>query len=67
MSEQRLIDLEVKISHQEMTIEALQAASYEQQKTIDRLEQGLARLTKRFEGLGEGPEIGPANEKPPHY
>ena len=68
MNDQRLIDLETKISHQEMAIEVLQQASYEQQKTIERLEHGIKRLGKLVEGAGDdGLEIGPANEKPPHY
>lgn len=68
MNEQRLIDLEIKISHQEATIEALQTSAYEQQKDINRLEKCLQRLTKQFESLARGDaEIGPANEPPPHY
>ncbi len=68
MTEQRLIDLEVKISHQELAIEALQTSVYEQQKEIDRLKERLSRHVERFESLTTGGlDIGPANEKPPHY
>lgn len=62
--DQRLIDLEIKISHQESVIDALQQLVYEQQKALTRLEGRLERLTKRLEG---DLEIGPASEKPPHY
>lgn len=68
MTEQRTIELETKLSHQELAIEDLQRLVYEQHKTIESLEKRLDRLAKRFDGVtGEGPEIGPANEKPPHY
>ena len=66
MIDQRLIDLEIKISHQEVAIEALQHLAYEQQKVIEKLTAKLDGLTKRFDG-GDDLEIGPANEKPPHY
>lgn len=68
MSEQRLIDLETKISHQEIDIEALQDTVYEHQKTIDQLVDKLNKLSGRFDAeTNSGLEIGPANEKPPHY
>lgn len=68
MSEKRLIDLETKISHQELDIEALQDAVYGHQKTIDLLVEKLNKLTGRIEAeINSGLEIGPADEKPPHY
>lgn len=66
MSEERLIDIETKILHQENLIEELNQVVYSQQKTIDKLEKLLNGLTSRLrEALGEE-EIRP-NEKPPHY
>lgn len=68
VSEQRLIELETKFSHQESAIEELQKALYEQYTKIEKLEKNLKTLTERFDGTGAGkPEVGPANEKPPHY
>lgn len=68
MSEQRMIDFEIKISHQENSIEALQIVAYEQQKTIDKMQLMINNLAKRLEGDSDGRiEVGPANEKPPHY
>lgn len=64
MSEQRLIDLEIKISHQEQTVDTLQQLIYEQQKAIARLESRVERLGKRIEGELD---IGSGDEKPPHY
>lgn len=67
MTEQRLIDLETKIAHQEYLIEELNQALYQQQKTIDKLEATITTLVKRYqELLAGGDDIRP-NEKPPHY
>lgn len=66
--EQRLIDMEIKLSHQEATVESLQQTVYEQQKALDVLERKVTRLAKLIESSAEGgQDIGPANEKPPHY
>lgn len=68
MTEDRLMILEVKISHQEITIETLQQLVYEQHKTIEALEAKFARMNRKLENFMEGgSEIGPANERPPHY
>lgn len=64
----RLIDLEIKISHQEMAIEKLQELVYAQDAAIQNLEKILKVTRDRLEAVarGEG-QVGPANEKPPHY
>ena len=68
MDEQRLIELEIKITHQEGTLEALNETLLEQQREIARLQETLARFIRRFDELTQGGlDIGPANEKPPHY
>ena len=66
MSEQRIIDLEIKISHQDHLLEELHQVVYEQQKTIDSFQKKLTSLIKRFEDSGVGSEIRSGNEKPPH-
>jgi SlyX protein len=66
MSEDRLIDLEMKITHQELLIEQLSKALYQQQMQLDQLDATLKALGKRLQNGGEG-DFGPANEKPPHY
>ncbi|QDK45718.1 SlyX protein [Bdellovibrio sp. ZAP7] len=68
MDESRLINLEIKISHQDQVIEELHQVVYEQQKAIEKLEVLLNGLTSRLkEALeAEGSEIR-GNEKPPHY
>ena len=68
MSEQRLIDLETKFSHQDLNIEALQQTVYEHQKTIDKLVAKLEKLAIQLEaGKNDWLDIGPADERPPHY
>ena len=64
MDESRIIDLESKISHQEIAIEELQKNLHDQSLLIDKLQKALKVLKDSFEATGE-----PAhrNEKPPHY
>ncbi len=63
----QMIDLEIKISHQDVAIEELKTALFEQHSTIEKLQKDLKRLTDRLESVDGGPTIGPGNEKPPHY
>lgn len=67
MTEDRLIDIETKIAHQEHILEELSQVLYEQQKTIDHLEKRLVQLSKKLEDANDNGDIGPANQKPPHY
>lgn len=68
MIEQRLIDIETKIAHQDFLIEELNQVIYEQQKTIDKLENSLTTLAKRFkDALAAENDIRGPDEKPPHY
>jgi SlyX protein len=66
VNEQRLIDLEIKISHQEIAIEELQQTVFDQHSIIAKLEKSVKDLTDRIDGA-TGKDIGPGNEKPPHY
>lgn len=64
MNEERFINIETKILHQDRILEELHQALYEQQERINKLEKKL----KHFEDLSSADgEIRPANEKPPHY
>lgn len=68
MDEQRIIDLELKISHQEVAIEELQNTVHEQGLAIAKLETTLKKLGERIEDYSSGAnQVGPGNEKPPHY
>lgn len=66
-SEERLIELETKITHQDYVIEQLSKSLYEQQTQLDQLETTLKTLGKRLQSGGNDGDFGPGNEKPPHY
>jgi SlyX protein len=63
MDEQRMIDMELKIAHQDFLIEKLEKVVYEQRNAIDRLEMVVKELVK----VVKAEQIGPGDEKPPHY
>lgn len=67
MTDERLTNLEIKISHQDHTIEELHQVIYQQQQTIDQLTKKIIDLTKRFDESGLGGQDIRGNEKPPHY
>ena len=62
--EQMIINLEIKLTHQERIIEELNEALFSQQQRLDGFEKTLTDL-KNILQAGEQ-DIRP-NEKPPHY
>ena len=65
--DQRIIDLETKISFQDKSIEDLSDSVYRQQQQLTELEKKIQALQKRIESDQNGDsEIRP-QEKPPHY
>jgi SlyX protein len=67
-AEKRFIDIETKILHQEIILEDLHKVVVDQQEKLQNLEATLAVLVKRLRNSSSGEhEIGPHNEKPPHY
>ena len=68
MIEERLVNIETKISFQEDLIEELNKVVYQQQKKLNQLEAICTSLTRHIQSLAEaGNESKPANEMPPHY
>ncbi len=68
MSEERITHLETKIAYQDVILEDLNQVVIQQQKSIDKLEDAMSTLVKKFKEATLGNlEIGPANDKPPHY
>jgi SlyX protein len=61
----RFIDIEIKLAHQEDLVESLNQRIYEQQKQIDHLETLLARLAEHVRTRDAAQA--PLNERPPHY
>jgi SlyX protein len=67
MTEERLINIEIKIAYQEDTIQELNNVVCEQQKQIDKLEATCEFLVNRVKVLSESTGDNIPNEKPPHY
>jgi len=67
MLEERLVNIETKITFQEDLIEELNKTVYQQQKKLERLEAFCESLAEHIESLAAAGEGKPANERPPHY
>ena len=68
MQEQRLVEIETKISFQEDLLQDLNRIVYEQQKKIERLEAICESLIGHVRELADAAaEQGAASERPPHY
>lgn len=67
INENRLIEVEIKLSEQERLVDELSLVLADQWKTIDQLDKKLTALTKRFLEMEEQnqPEI--PITKPPHW
>ena len=68
MDEQRIIEIETKLAHQEQMLMELDDALTTQQSTIMKLERMCASMAERLQSLG-GDETAspPGDERPPHY
>ncbi len=66
--EERLVNLESKLAHQEYLLDVLNQTVYKQQKKIDELDALCVALAKRLSDVhARLPDALPANERPPHY
>jgi SlyX protein len=64
--EDRFVDIEIKLAHQEDLVDTLNQTVYQQSRRIDQLEAMVAKLAEHVRNLQEaGP--GALHEKPPHY
>ncbi|AHI05810.1 SlyX protein [Bdellovibrio bacteriovorus W] len=68
-TDERLINLEIKITQQDHIIEELNEVIIEQQKRIEDLELKTTALIEKFKELMTDPGDGDIlpHEKPPHY
>jgi len=65
-NEDRFIDIEIKLAHQEDLVESLNQMVYQQSRRIDQLEAMVSQLAEHIRNNAQsGPN--PVNEKPPHY
>ena len=68
MSEDRLVDIEVKLAHQEQLLTDLDDVVTKQQAKIMQLEELCSSLVERIRSVSEGTQgDGPQDERPPHY
>lgn len=65
-TEQRLADLEIKLSFHEDLLDQLNLTIYRQQQLIDWLQQEVRRLAQQSEGGAAAPRS-LRDELPPHY
>ena len=67
-AEERFVDIEIKLAHQEDTVEQLNQAVYQQGRRIDQLEAMVSQLADHIRNNAQsGPNLGAGGEKPPHY
>lgn len=67
-TEDRLVDIEIKIVRQEDMVESLNQLVYQQQRKIDELEALCSALARCIKDMRDATaEHGPVHEKPPHY
>jgi SlyX protein len=68
MSEDRFIDLETRLSHQDQLLHELNDVVTAQQAKIMQLEELCRSLIDRVRAAGDAvPDGDPADERPPHY
>ena len=68
MEEERLIDIEIRLTHQQDHLEQLDKVIVHQQKMIDELQRHVEQLNKRLKSFTDTPIKNPEDEvPPPHY
>ena len=68
MDDEKLIDIESKLAHQEHTIAELNEALTDQQSQLSTMAAQMRMLMDRVRAMSEAmPGDDPQNEKPPHY
>ncbi len=64
--EDRFVDIEIKLAHQEDMVESLNEVVIQQSRRIDQLEAMVSQLAEHIRNNAQsGPN--PVNDKPPHY
>lgn len=67
-TENRLVEIEIKVSRQDDMLDTLNQTIYRQQKKIDELEALCSALARRIKEMGStdtGRNL--IDERPPHY
>ena len=64
--EDRFVDIEIKLAHQEDLVESLNDVVYQQTRRIDQLEAMVNQLVEHIRNNAQSGTT-PSNEPPPHY
>jgi SlyX protein len=67
MSEDRLVNIEVKLAHQDQLLIDLDKIVTDQQAKIMQLEELVTTLVDRVRSIGESTSDSHQDERPPHY
>lgn len=68
MTEDRIVEIEIKVTRLEDQVEEMNKVIYRQQMRIEQLAEVIVALARRLAEAGiNGNELGSASEKPPHY
>jgi SlyX protein len=63
----RIVDLEVRYSHQQVELNELSEVVYRQQRVVDHLNRRIQALEKKLADADDGGPRNPEDEVPPHY
>lgn len=68
-TEERLVDIEIRLARQDDLVDTLNKQVYQQQKKIDELEALCSALARHIKDIRDAAaaEPGATDEKPPHY
>jgi SlyX protein len=66
-SQDRLTDMEIRLTHQDDTIDQLNQVVADQQQRLTRLEQALRNLANEHRDLKDGLASDIMDQPPPHY
>lgn len=64
-NDERIVELETRLAYQDRTIETLHEVVLDLRKDLEALRREMGRFEERL--AGGGPEVGPANDLPPHW
>jgi len=67
VSDDRIVELEIKVAYQEDLLQALNMIVSDQQKQISKLEETCKLLGERMINMSEPSAINQGVERPPHY
>ncbi len=65
--DKQLMELEIRIAHQEKAIQELSDTIYEQHRKIEQLDILCRHLSDKLRNLSDQAAAEPADEAPPHY